>query len=116
MSHRHAAPYSYVTSRSFITPPSNTTLHASASVPESRQLEEFLHSQVKRLRIPEEELREAFKSNYGSLQKAMEVIQAIDARNAAAVARAFPPGERPKAIGVVMPVLRHRAFVGFLAG
>ncbi|KAF8058652.1 hypothetical protein FPV67DRAFT_512339 [Lyophyllum atratum] len=86
-------PYSYMA------PPPNTTLHASASIPESRQLKEFLRLQVKCLRIPEEELRKIFTENYGSLQKAMELIQAADAHDAATVARAFPPGERPKEIG-----------------
>ncbi|KAF8075360.1 hypothetical protein FPV67DRAFT_1401949, partial [Lyophyllum atratum] len=93
------APSSYVASHSSMAPPSNTTLHVSASVPESRELKEFLRIHVKRLRISEEELRKGFKRNYGSLEKAMELIQAFDAHNAAAVARAFPPGERPKAIG-----------------
>ncbi|KAF8157799.1 hypothetical protein B0H34DRAFT_858719 [Crassisporium funariophilum] len=99
MSHRHAAPSSYLTSHSSMAPPSNTTLHTSASVPESRELKEFLRFNVKHLRIPEEEFRKKCKDLYGSVEKAMEAVQEDAAWYAAAIAEAFPPGERPKAVG-----------------
>ncbi|KAF8058585.1 hypothetical protein FPV67DRAFT_1522950 [Lyophyllum atratum] len=78
---------------------SNLTLHVGASVPETRQQTEFLDSQMKRFNMSMEEFRAACKSTYGSLQRAMEVIQECDAKDAAATAKAFPPGEPPKVIG-----------------
>ncbi|KAF8062481.1 hypothetical protein FPV67DRAFT_1783321 [Lyophyllum atratum] len=90
MNRRRASPSYYAAPPSYVTPPSDTMLQPrpADSIPESRQLNEFLRSQAKLLPIPAEQLLETFTENYGSLQKAMALIHAADAHDAAAVAQA----------------------------
>ncbi|KAF8067026.1 hypothetical protein FPV67DRAFT_1670482 [Lyophyllum atratum] len=101
MNLRHAAPSYYATAPSYIAPPSDTMLQPrpAGSMPESRQLKEFLRSQAKLHNISEEQLRQTCVDEYGSPQRAMELIQAAEAHDAASIAQAFPHGVRPKMIG-----------------
>lgn len=83
--------------------PTTTTLQATpvTAVPESSRLKAFIHKSIKKYRLTEQEVRKRAFEIYGSLEYAMQAIEAAEAEDKAAMDRAFPNGyaEIPK-VGV----------------
>ena len=68
-----------------------TTAQITAA-PESPVVKAFVHSAMKRFGMTEQELRERAIRQYGSVEGAMRTIEASDARNKAAMEKAYPNG------------------------
>jgi hypothetical protein len=79
---------------STVTPPDHS------KVGESSELDEYLRTHAKLVRMPEREFRAKLIKEHGSLETAMKLMKVTFAENEAAIEKAFPPGQRPRQAGV----------------